>query len=587
MFRRIDAARALAGLFLVCALAVGLSPSCTPPGAGETPPGILLITVDGLVVGDTSLGGGTIPAPALERLAGGARLWSDAWTASPLTRPAAATYLTGLAPDRHRVLDDLYDRLPEDAADLGSLLTAAGYRTAAFSESSGTALGSGLTRGFELVDPAPEPNNVFRRHSPNLRVDGSRAEAFATWVATVPEGERWFAWVHLAMPFRAQQQPRAEGAAQQFGGFDSSLAQVLDALEARGDDAVVLLAGTFGLVTGPPGKENGLGTSMDESALQVPVLARAPGVERWRPAGELVWAPDVPATIAELAGVELPDGEGVSLTGSAPADRIVWAGSRVPLDQLGWTPIAAVRQGDARVAREGGIEATSISDPGAALDDATRERLVAALDARPVPLGDRLPLDVVAPLLERVGVAIDPAPEGGRDVPAGPERDAIVQALWENRRLNGFRRSPRAFPSLVALVEAAPESSIPPVDLGLYRVLFQQDPTGAELAGGSAGRYPTHPEVVRWFALAVLDEDLAVAEELLLTALVVRPADAYLLYDLACVRARQGDVDGALDRLRSAVAAGFAEWDLMSQDPDLRPLRESGDLARLMREVRR
>ncbi|MEZ4239271.1 MAG: hypothetical protein R3F59_24575 [Myxococcota bacterium] len=49
--------------------------------------------------------------------------------------------------------------------------------------------------------------------------------------------------------------------------------------------------------------------------------------------------------------------------------------------------------------------------------------------------------------------------------------------------------------------------------------------------------------------------------------------DARLLYDLACARALDGDASAALDALRRAVDAGFADRAYALQDPDLASLR--------------
>ena len=70
-----------------------------------------------------------------------------------MTRPAATTYLTGLAPDRHAVRDDLFVSFDGSAPTLGSLFAEAGYDTAAFADSSFLGYGSGLLDG-DLVAAA-------------------------------------------------------------------------------------------------------------------------------------------------------------------------------------------------------------------------------------------------------------------------------------------------------------------------------------------------------------------------------------------------------------------------------------------------
>jgi tetratricopeptide (TPR) repeat protein len=53
----------------------------------------------------------------------------------------------------------------------------------------------------------------------------------------------------------------------------------------------------------------------------------------------------------------------------------------------------------------------------------------------------------------------------------------------------------------------------------------------------------------------------------------LEPKDAATRYALACVLARAGRNDPALDALEKAVADGFANWELLRKDPDLAPLR--------------
>jgi tetratricopeptide (TPR) repeat protein len=53
----------------------------------------------------------------------------------------------------------------------------------------------------------------------------------------------------------------------------------------------------------------------------------------------------------------------------------------------------------------------------------------------------------------------------------------------------------------------------------------------------------------------------------------MRPENAAVEYNLACVCARNGDRKEAIDALRRAVAKGFADRTLLATDPDLESLR--------------
>ncbi len=63
------------------------------------------------------------------------------------------------------------------------------------------------------------------------------------------------------------------------------------------------------------------------------------------------------------------------------------------------------------------------------------------------------------------------------------------------------------------------------------------------------------------------------AQATLERALALDPGNAVHLYNLACVLARQGDADRAIDALRRAAAAGFTDFTLAARDADLASLR--------------
>jgi hypothetical protein len=65
------------------------------------------------------------------------------------------------------------------------------------------------------------------------------------------------------------------------------------------------------------------------------------------------------------------------------------------------------------------------------------------------------------------------------------------------------------------------------------------------------------------------DEAEAVLEE----ALSLAPGNPLNLYNLACVRARLGRPDAAMESLEQAAGGGFTDFALIARDPDLDPLR--------------
>src|SRR5947208_5706990 len=124
-----------------------------PPGATGRRPSILLVTIDTWrsdAMGAS--GSGRVATPRLDALAKGGVYLRKVQTTCPLTTPAHATILTGLVPHRHGIRDNLPYRLNEGVATLASILSRAGYRTAAVVSGAPLRKIYGLDRGFASYD---------------------------------------------------------------------------------------------------------------------------------------------------------------------------------------------------------------------------------------------------------------------------------------------------------------------------------------------------------------------------------------------------------------------------------------------------
>jgi tetratricopeptide (TPR) repeat protein len=63
------------------------------------------------------------------------------------------------------------------------------------------------------------------------------------------------------------------------------------------------------------------------------------------------------------------------------------------------------------------------------------------------------------------------------------------------------------------------------------------------------------------------------------------PRDSSTHYGLACALCRSGRSENALLELERAVAAGFANWDLLRKDADIEPLRKEPRYLRLLKNA--
>jgi len=77
-----------------------------------------------------------------------------------------------------------------------------------------------------------------------------------------------------------------------------------------------------------------------------------------------------------------------------------------------------------------------------------------------------------------------------------------------------------------------------------------------------------------------LQEGLAADQRLV----ELRPEEPVAHYNLACSLALMGDANGALERLRSAMAMGFRDHEFIRKDRDLRSLREDPRFEALLAE---
>lgn len=115
-------------------------------------PNIVCIVLDSVRAQNSSAYGyGRPTTPHLERLAAEGVLYEQAVSVGCWTLPVHTSLFTGLYPVRHGVTISS-QALATDVPTLAEQLTAAGYRTACFSNNAYISSASGLSRGFEHVD---------------------------------------------------------------------------------------------------------------------------------------------------------------------------------------------------------------------------------------------------------------------------------------------------------------------------------------------------------------------------------------------------------------------------------------------------
>lgn len=118
-------------------------------------------------------------SPRLDALLASGTLFENANAPRALTWPALTTVLTGLYPSGHGVLENGYD-IPDELPTLGERLQEAGYATGAF-----------------LSNMCKANHQGWDAFACSGGQDGKTVRRALEWVASVPDAEPIFLWVHL------------------------------------------------------------------------------------------------------------------------------------------------------------------------------------------------------------------------------------------------------------------------------------------------------------------------------------------------------------------------------------------------------
>lgn len=341
---------AVFGALLVLLPFLGSCPSSAPP------PTVVLITVDTLRADHLgSYGVRDVSTPALDGIAAKGARAAAAWAPFGRTTQSVGSILTGLHPLHHGA-DGLGMKLPEEVLTLPEVLSAAGYRTAAFVSNVHLKRSWGFDQGCDVYSNPPA--RWASDSAPQIT-----AEALA-WAKEHREGSRpLFLWVHYLDPHWPYSPPERVAAAAdpewneefdlfeevasgrltkgrvifdadqilsqaqidharrlyraEVGYTDQAIATLLAGLEEAGvlEDGIVAMTADHGEAMGDHRYWFAHGEYLYDDTLRVPFLVQAPGRV---PPGTVIEGnvklEDMAPTVLDLAGLDPPDGlDGVSL----------------------------------------------------------------------------------------------------------------------------------------------------------------------------------------------------------------------------------------------------------------------------------
>ena len=164
--------------------------ACEPAPAR---PSILLVVLDTVRADAVSAYGSTRETtPRIDALASMGVRYAKAYAPSPWTLPSHATLFTGLGVETHRTGMPGQLVMPSDVPTVASLLSAAGYESAAFAENAIVSDAFALLRGFEY-----RRFLTFGQSDERGRTDFDAIQEIRAWLAQRDECRPYFVFVNL------------------------------------------------------------------------------------------------------------------------------------------------------------------------------------------------------------------------------------------------------------------------------------------------------------------------------------------------------------------------------------------------------
>ena len=339
-------------------LALALLPwLCSSPAESQVArPNVLLITIDTLRADRIgAYGYKAARTPALDRLAAAGVRFDDATAHAVLTLPAHAALLSGRYPGAFGIKLNGMGALPSDAITLAERLKTSGYRTGAIVASPVLARGYGLDQGFDDYDDRIRGEAAETVAIADLQRTADEITTTARQWLGAQQGP-WFLWVHYYDPHLPYAAPAKFAAMTPGRPYDAEIAfadaeigRLLAAVD-RSRTAVIVTA-DHGEALGDHGEPDH-GFFLYDATLRVPLVIAAPGIAP-RVVAEQVRHVDLPATIAELAGIDprAAGGDGESLVpllrGATRKEvPVSLAESWYPRLHFGWSELRSVRVGE-------------------------------------------------------------------------------------------------------------------------------------------------------------------------------------------------------------------------------------------------
>jgi arylsulfatase A-like enzyme len=390
----------------LAALSLLLLPACAGRAA---PRNLLLITIDTLRADRLGCyGGPEALTPAIDNLAREGVLFSNAFSAIPITLPSHTSILTGLYPRKHKVLSHGYT-LAGEYTTLAEILKSSGYQTGAFVSSHVLDKQYGLSQGFDIYWERYNYGKKRVEDAEETTGEDLLTQAAVDWVRLELK-EPFFLWLHWFHPHKPYAPPGemrtlydpdpasplradvrtlqevwegkielSERDVERFRSLyagevaftDRQVGIFLAKLEALGllENTIVVFTADHGEVLYEQDRYFGHDIMLYEPSIRVPLVLCGPGVGA---PGRIVEATtrsvDLFPTILDLLGVPASDStlDGRSfvptLRGATPEEPPVFAEVFPPKEVWKTAPRHAVRLGDWKLIEIDGEDSLELFD---------------------------------------------------------------------------------------------------------------------------------------------------------------------------------------------------------------------------------
>ena len=456
-----------------------------------------------------------------------------------LTLPSHASILTGRYPFQHGIRENSGYRLATGTDTLATRLKHAGYATAAFVAAFPVHSRFGLNAGFDVYDDRFGETRAPTEFVMPERPAGEVVPLARKWIADHPSA-RWFVWVHFFDPHAPYQPPPPfdrEYPTRPYDGevaaTDAALAPLLDEVRGLNRATIVVATGDHGEGLGDHGEQSH-GIFAYEATLRVPLI------------------------VAELGGTQSSQSsQRDSLPGSSQRNSLPGEVSTVSVRHIDIAPTILDAVGETVPSDLPGRSLLPAAErrAGSASRTSYFEAMAGMLNRGWAPLtgviADRDKY-IDLPIVERYDLASDAA-ESTNLAGRSAERDRTLAAALRafDASLPGERRreEPEAAARLKALGYVAGDAPM--------KTRFTEADDPKRLVDLDAAIH----EGVAAFGAGRLDDAARIYREVI----AKRPDMTIAYRHLAFVEWERGDVNGAIDVLRQATAAGAGHASVVTQ----------------------